>query len=402
MTLVGLSATMLYTAFGLYSIATIIFGLAIKGKDKKSKNDVTGKVAIWITIAGLAAQITYFITRWIAGGHAPLSNLFEFMTFLGMSLVLAFIIIYFIYRLNVLGLFALPIALIIIAYASMFPTDISPLVPSLQSPWLYIHVSTVSLSQGVLGISFVAGLIYLIRQIDQTTKNKQNKWLEVVLFTLIVFVGFIITTVTFNLMDYKANFEYTENVQGQERLLVADYHMPPIVGVQSEKNPTTITPDKMEPLMTTPNWMKGADSARKLNTVLWSVVVGGLLYIIARLIIRKRVGAWVKPYLRNINTDLVDEVVYRSVAIGFPVFALGGLIFASIWAQIAWDRFWGWDPKEVWALITFLFYAVFLHLRLSRGWHGEKSAWLAVIGFTIIMFNIIVVNLVLAGLHSYA
>src|SRR5690625_5730363 len=85
--------------------------------------------------------------------------------------------------------------------------------------------------------------------------------------------------------------------------------------------------------------MKGADSARKLNTVLWSVVISGLLYIIARLIIRKRVGAWVKPYLRNINTDLVDEVVYRSVAIGFPVFALGGLIFASIWAQIAWDRF---------------------------------------------------------------
>src|SRR5699024_9670148 len=191
-------------------------------------------------------------------------------------------------------------------------------------------------------------------------------------------------------------------VQGQERLLVADYHMPPIVGVQSEKNPTTITPDKMEPLMTTPNWMKGADSARKLNTVLWSVVVGGLLYIIARLIIRKRVGAWVKAYLRNINTDLVEEVVYRSIAIGFTVFTLGGLIFASIWAQIAWDRCWGWDPKEVWSLITFLFSAVFVNLRLSRGWHGEKSAWLAVIGFTIIMFNIIVVNLVLAGLHSYA
>src|SRR5690625_7451149 len=105
MTLVGLSATMLYTAFGLYSIATIIFGLAIKGKDKKSKNDVTGKVAIWITIAGLAAQITYFITRWIAGGHAPLSNLFKFMIFLGMCLVLAFIIIYFIYRLIVFELF---------------------------------------------------------------------------------------------------------------------------------------------------------------------------------------------------------------------------------------------------------------------------------------------------------
>src|SRR5690625_2508081 len=197
MTLFGLSATLLYTAFGLYSIATIIFGLTIKGKKHKSEKDITGTIGIWVTIAGLVAQIGYFITRWVAGGHAPLSNLFEFMTFLGMSLVLAFIIIYFIYRLNVLGLFALPVALIIIAYASMFPSELSPLVPSLQSPWLYIHVTTVSLSQGILGVSFVAGLIYLIRQIDQTKRSKKNMWLELVLFSMIACVGFILSTVTF-------------------------------------------------------------------------------------------------------------------------------------------------------------------------------------------------------------
>ena len=100
--------------------------------------------------------------------------------------------------------------------------------------------------------------------------------------------------------------------------------------------------------------------------------------------------------------DFVDEISYRSVIIGFPVFTLGGLIFAMIWAQIAWSRPWGWDPKEVWALVTWLFYAAFLHLRLSKGWHGEKSAWLAVVGFAIIMFNLVAVNLVIAGLHSYA
>src|SRR5690625_3349011 len=174
MSLATLSAIMLYSAFGLYSIATIIFGMTIKDKNKQEKTSKTGTIAISLTILGLAAQITYFITRWIVSGHAPLSNLFEFMTFLGMSLVLAFIIIYFIYRLNVLGLFALPIALIIIAYASMFPKEISPLVPSLQSPWLYIHVSTVSLSQGVLGVSFVTGLIYLIKKINQSVKSKQT------------------------------------------------------------------------------------------------------------------------------------------------------------------------------------------------------------------------------------
>ena len=106
--------------------------------------------------------------------------------------------------------------------------------------------------------------------------------------------------------------------------------------------------------------------------------------------------------MKQVNSDLLDEVSYRAVAIGFPIFTLGALIFAMIWAQMAWTRFWGWDPKEVWALITFLFYAAFLHLRLSKGWHGEKSAWLAVGGFAIIMFNLVAVNLIIAGLHSYA
>src|SRR5699024_1892095 len=320
--LATISSTMLYTAFAFYSVATVVFGATMKGQQEQDKGKV-GKIAITLTMIGFVAQLIYFILRWIASGHAPVGNMFEFVTFLGMSIVFAFIILYFIYKLDILGLFALPVALVILAYASMFPTDISPLVPSLQSPWLYIHVTTVSLAQGILAISFVAGLIYLLATINQTVRSKKTFWLEAIIVAIFLVIGFVISSSVFNIARYEVVFEYTENVQGQERLLVADYHMPPIVCVQSEKNPTTITPDKMEPLMTTPNWMKGADSARKLNTVLWSVVVGGLLYIIARLIIRKRVGAWVKPYLRNINTDLVDEVVYRSVAIGFPVFALG-------------------------------------------------------------------------------
>jgi cytochrome c-type biogenesis protein CcsB len=159
-----------------------------------------------------------------------------------------------------------------------------------------------------------------------------------------------------------------------------------------------LTKGKFEPLAEMPAII----NAKKLNTVIWSLASGILLYLLLRGILRKRVGAALQPLAKNINLDLVDEIGYRSVLIGFPVFTLGALIFAMIWAQIAWTRFWGWDPKEVWALITFLFYAAYLHLRLSKGWHGEKSAWLAVIGFIIIMFNLVAVNLVIAGLHSYA
>ncbi|MFC3038960.1 c-type cytochrome biogenesis protein CcsB [Virgibacillus xinjiangensis] len=395
MSLIEISSTMLYTAFILYLVATFFFGFTIRDKRSESSKGKAGGIGITLTLIGFAAQIVYFITRWMASGHAPVSNMFEFMTFLGMCLVLGFIVLYFIYKVTVLGLFALPVAMIIIAYASMFPTEIAPLVPSLQSHWLYIHVTTVSLAQGILSISFVAGLIYLIRQIDQTVRNKRNIWLEVVLYTLFLFIGFIVITTTFNMMNYNATFEYTE----QGAAVTTEYHLPAIA---APNEGTLVTEDVMQPWFDAPGWMHGADAGRKFNTVIWSIFTGTVIYLLVRLALRKRIGAFIQPYLKNVKPDLLDEINYRAVAIGFPLFTLGGLIFAAIWAQIAWDRFWGWDPKEVWALITWFFYAAYLHLRLSRGWHGEKSAWLAVGGFAIIMFNLIVVNLVLAGLHSYA
>jgi cytochrome c-type biogenesis protein CcsB len=118
--------------------------------------------------------------------------------------------------------------------------------------------------------------------------------------------------------------------------------------------------------------------------------------------LRRSLGSAIYPILKDIDEQDLDEISYRTIAIGFPIFTLGALIFAMIWAAQAWGRFWGWDPKETWALITWLFYAAYLHLRLSRGWHGLKSAWLSVIGFLLVMFTLVGVNLLLSGLHSYA
>lgn len=393
--LISVSSTMLYTAFILYLIATFFFGATIKQNKKENKKGLAEKIAVTLTIIGFIAQIVYFITRWIASGHAPVSNMFEFVTFFGMTMVLAFIILYFIYRLTFLGLFALPIAMIVIAYASMFPKEIAPLVPSLQSHWLFIHVITVALGNGILAISFVAGLIYLIRQIDQSVRSARTFWLEIILFTLFIFIGFSAITTIFSISGYDAKFHYIEN----EREVTVAYHMPPIVGPSDAE---ILTKDTMKPWFETPSWMHGKEAPRKFNTLIWSFSIGLIIYLVARLLARKRIGAVIQPFLKRANPDLLDEICYRAVAIGFPVFTLGGLIFAAIWAQIAWNRFWGWDPKEVWALITWFFYAAFLHLRLSRGWHGEKSAWLAVGGFAIIMFNLVGVNLLLAGMHSYA
>ncbi|CAH0206176.1 cytochrome C biogenesis protein [Bacillus sp. Soil745] len=389
-----LSSNLLYAAFILYLIATFLFGGSIKDKRgaEEKKQNKWAKLGIFVTIIGFAAQIGYFITRWIAAGHAPVSNLFEFTTFFGMMLVGAFILIYYLYKTPALGLFALPIALLIIAYASMFPTEISPLIPALQSDWLHIHVTTAAAGQSILAISFVTAIIYLIKFVDQTQSSKRTFWLEVIMFTLVCTIGFVIITSSFAAMDYKANFDWVDK-KGAE--VKQEFNLPALVGPNEGK---LIETDRFEPLVDMPALI----NAKKLNTVLWSFGMGLVLYGLIRLIARKRVAALIKPIVKNVNLNLLDEISYRSVLIGFPIFTLGALIFAMIWAQVAWTRFWGWDPKEVWALVTWLFYAAFLHLRMSKGWQGEKSAWLAVIGFAIIMFNLIFVNLVIAGLHSYA
>jgi cytochrome c-type biogenesis protein CcsB len=392
-----LSSNLLLIAFIIYLVATLFFGGAIKQKrgmdESHYKNNITisAKIGITLTLIGFMIHIGYFIARWVAAGHAPVSNMFEFITFFSMMLVGAFILIYIIYQAAVLGVFALPIVIILIGYASMFSRDITPLIPPLKSIWLPIHVMTTAAGQAILSISFVAGVIYLLKNVNQKETSYKRLGIESIMYLLTVVLGFIIMTSTFSFMHYEAQFEWIDK-EGQTSTIV--YELPALVGPNDWN---LLTESKMEPLAELP----ANFNAARANTVIWSFIAGTILYILVRLITRKRISQMIQPLVAKINDDLLDEIAYRSVLIGFPIFTLGGLVFAMIWAQIAWTRFWNWDPKEVWALITWFFYAAFLHLRLSRGWHGEKSAWLAVIGFGIIMFNLVFVNLVIAGLHSY-
>jgi cytochrome c-type biogenesis protein CcsB len=97
---------------------------------------------------------------------------------------------------------------------------------------------------------------------------------------------------------------------------------------------------------------------------------------------------------------VLDEVAYRAVIIGFPIFA-ALIILGSWWASIAWGRYWGWDPKETASLVTWLIYAVYLHARNQRGWAGRPSALILVVGFGAVLFTFFG-NLFFSGLHAYS
>jgi len=98
----------------------------------------------------------------------------------------------------------------------------------------------------------------------------------------------------------------------------------------------------------------------------------------------------------------MDDVSYRAVAVGFPLFTLGGLIFGMVWAYKSWGTYWSWDPKEVWSLITWFVFALYLHTRIVMGWKGKRSALIAILGFLAALFTYFGVNYLLSGLHSYA
>jgi cytochrome c-type biogenesis protein CcsB len=97
----------------------------------------------------------------------------------------------------------------------------------------------------------------------------------------------------------------------------------------------------------------------------------------------------------------LDRVAHRTAVFGFPIWTFA-VIAGAIWAESAWGRFWGWDPKETWAFIAWVVYAGYLHARTTAGWRGQPAAWVNVVGLVVMVFNLLFVNMVSTGLHSYA
>jgi cytochrome c-type biogenesis protein CcsB len=101
------------------------------------------------------------------------------------------------------------------------------------------------------------------------------------------------------------------------------------------------------------------------------------------------------------EADALDRLAYRITIIAFPLFTFA-IITGAIWAEAAWGRFWGWDPKETVAFVSWVIYAAYLHARATAGWRTGRAAWVNVAGFATIVFNLFFINMVVAGLHSYA
>jgi cytochrome c-type biogenesis protein CcsB len=130
--------------------------------------------------------------------------------------------------------------------------------------------------------------------------------------------------------------------------------------------------------------------------------VGGVMSILYLIKKRAEERDNVHGYLARLpSSRQIDLIAYRFLAFAFPLWTFT-VIAGSVWAEYAWGRYWGWDPKETWALVTWVIYAGYLHARSTAGWRGTRAAMIAIIGLASFWFNFIGINLLVSGLHSYA
>jgi cytochrome c-type biogenesis protein CcsB len=137
-------------------------------------------------------------------------------------------------------------------------------------------------------------------------------------------------------------------------------------------------------------------------------VVGAALAVVYLLADRyaRRVAAGRQPESVGVfrllpAPEVIDRFAYRTVMFAFPLWTFG-IMAGAIWADQAWGRYWGWDPTETWAFITWVVYACFLHARATAGWRGRRAAYIQLIGFGCLLFNLLGVSIFITGLHSYA
>ena len=344
-----------------YVIAMIVYITYLAFRKKQ-----VGILATAVTVVGFASQTLALILRWketadLSGmgflRSVPLTNLYESLIFFVWCLILGYLIIEFKFKNRSFGAFITPVAALVLAFIDLsgMSKEIQPLVPALKSNWLLAHVTMSFIAYAAFAVSFSTGIMYLI-----VTTGKRNEMAY--LFWTLTFGIFVIVMLAMGI-DF-----FSFKVRVRPEVFIRSYLF----------KSTFLNPS-------------GA-----VKLVSWALSAG-ILYL------SWRYGYVLKTVITkfNVTADMLDEITYKSIAIGFPIFTLGGLIFGAVWADQAWGVYWSWDPKETWSLITWFIYAFYLHSRMIRGWRGRKVAVVAVVGFMAVIFTYLGVNLLLSGLHSY-
>jgi cytochrome c-type biogenesis protein CcsB len=300
-----------------------------------------GRAAVAVTVAGLGANVAAAVTRGLATHRVPWGNMYEYSIMVGVVTVAAYLV--WVARrpeVRPLGMFILLPAVLAIAIGGVaLRVPAGPLVPALNSGWIKIHVAAAITGSSILCLAGIFSLLYL-------AKERYER-----------------RTATLAPPLVAGGARTADRVELRETL--AAY-------VEEEE----ATPEAPAPAA------HAATTAAGGATGAGALRIGRLLELL--------------PASRTL-----DMLAYRTAAFGFPIWTFA-IIAGAIWAQSAWGRYWGWDPKETWSFIVWVVFAAYLHARATAGWRGRRAAWISLVGFAAMLFNFYVVNTWIVGLHSYA
>lgn len=311
------------------------------------------------------------IFRWAEENHFPLSNLYESLIFLSWSFTTIHIVLEKVSNSQIIGIVISPISLFTNAFGNFsLPSEMqkaSSLVPALQSNWLMMHVTIMMLSYAALITGSLFAFSFLIVKHLVPAPD--------------IFEG---------IRSGADNSVRSTGVKRINKNKVFGY------GAEAPKKQiqTYFETQKSQKALTSYSFT--ASTYYPKNTFDKSAIVTALTS--PKEMSEQETDKSIKNYSK-ISTTL-DNLSYRTLGIGFPLLTIG-ILSGAVWANEAWGEYWSWDPKETWAFITWLIYAIYLHTRITKGWQGTKPALIASIGFIVVWICYLGVNLLSKGLHSY-
>ena len=394
MTLIHLESLLDNTAFLILFLTVLLYwsGAAFPGLPWFAPLSQAGMLTGNLTIAAL------LIARWIEGGYFPISNLYESLFFLAWGLTTLHLVAERMSNNRFIGVFTSPLVMGIVAFAALtLPADMqqsAPLVPALKSNWLMMHVSVMMLSYATLMVGAMISIAFLVVTRGQAVELRGSS------------VG------TGSFRDrLKAATTLTPTELTQTELTQADRNLERSQdgGITATSGASTIGTAVLTPSVTTTSLTTvPVTTASVTTTSLTTVPITTTSITTTSLttvpVTTTSVTTAAEPLLltpqRLTLADTLDNISYRIIGLGFPLLTIG-IISGAVWANEAWGSYWSWDPKETWALITWLVFAAYLHARITRGWQGRRPAWLAATGFAVVWVCYLGVNLLGKGLHSY-
>jgi cytochrome c-type biogenesis protein CcsB len=423
---------LLFATLIFYSGAAALYlGFGVTGTESYVK---AASFATWL---GLAANTAAVAHRWYEAGHPPFASVYEMLLSFVWTLAALTLIAEKKYGVKVIGTVTMPVAIVGVVLMQLLRTDVHPLVPALQSTWLHVHVTLAMLAYAACALSFALAAMFLIQD-----KMKTETFLAVTsASTLAIYAGVVLTRFEkgggLSLVAWNPEQKSEMFLSKGVRLFVT---IPDLGWLLTLTLVVVASPLVLYGLS---RWKKNKNSDSFLTLANRAVFLSILLQVMALVMFLVRasdgqypsldadglfptslaaspfilsglVGGvfisllyllllWRRTDLERLlpSADNLDRITYKTICLAFPLLTLM-IAAGAYWANQTWGSYWSWDPKETWAAITWLVYALYLHMRITRGWRGRRAAYFAIAGFAVVMFTFFGVTYLLPGLHAYA